>query len=308
MKVIPLERITYRAPLALSFVDGVTGEAVREGLHVQAWRTSSSGAGPVRRLQEARPSPQSALYGFPTLPGLEGYTRGDEVPAGALSYVIEVEDRRERYLPQTRRFDLPLPDPAVQRIRLLPDPAYPTPAGFAPVRGLLLRTTAPTGVPPQVTALEPAAWARVTATAPAPIATDPPVTYEGFADARGSFVLFVAHPPIPADTLLADVTWTITLAVEHDPVAIAADVEEIRQARPALAEPAPTHATLTGGPAARLFDTVSLVNAEERIYEVVSAVDETSVERTLRFQQPLIVRTEVAGSPEHPLSEFLIRS
>ena len=303
-----LEIVTYRALLALHFRDGATGAAVSTGLRAYAWRHDPAQPQVARRLERAERSPQSGIYGFRTLPGLEQYTKRETVTAGSVQYIIQIEDERGRYLPQTRRFGLPLAEPALQEVILFPSPAYSPPPGYGVVRGQLLRTTAVSGAPPEVTVLEPARWARVAVEAPGPSPSDPDVVYHGIADQRGSFLLLVPYPPIPSSTLLEDAGWNVSLAVEHDPAAIAADLDELQQVRPELGEPPPFHTTLLSQSPALLFAEVNVLDAAGRTYEIVGDPDETSVAEMLPFRRPLVIRTRIAGSPESPLSEFLIRS
>jgi hypothetical protein len=120
-----LEIITYRGALALQFSDIVTGQAVTNGLRVRAWRFDPTDPGLARRADQAEKSPNSGIYGFRSLPGLERYQIGDTIPAESLSFMIMIEDLLGRFLPQTRRYDLPLPIPAVQLVPLLrPKPAH----------------------------------------------------------------------------------------------------------------------------------------------------------------------------------------
>ncbi len=118
LNLAPLDLITYRGALALRFIDSVTGAAVTGDLRVRAWAYDPATPRAARRVDEAELSPNSGIYGFRGLPGLEGYQIGDAVPAASLAYIVHVEDGRGRFLPQTRRYDLPLAQPAVQQVIL----------------------------------------------------------------------------------------------------------------------------------------------------------------------------------------------
>jgi hypothetical protein len=61
----PLERHSYRAPLALECVDGVTGAVISDGLTATVWRRDD----PDTQVT-ARRSPLSGLLGVKSLPGM----------------------------------------------------------------------------------------------------------------------------------------------------------------------------------------------------------------------------------------------
>ena len=151
----PLEVITYRGALAYHFTDSVTGQTIADDLSVRAWRHEAADLRPVHRFTNAQRSQQSGIYGFRTLPGLEGYQIGDTVAPGSLDYIVQIEDRKGRFLPQTHRLSLPLATPQVQEIALFSALNRPIPTGYAAVYGELLRTTVPAGVPPEVTVTAP---------------------------------------------------------------------------------------------------------------------------------------------------------
>jgi hypothetical protein len=222
--------ITYRASLALQFSDVVTGRAVTTGLRVSAWRFDPANPGPPASSRpRAEKSPNSGIYGVRSLPGLERYQIGDTVPAESLSFIVHIEDQLDRYLPQIRRYDLPLPMPAVQLVPLYSSPNRPTPTGFGAIRAQLGRTTAPSGNPPEVTIVEPAAWARIAVSVPADNSGDPPNLFHGLADGRGSALILVPYPIIASDVLLNEAEWTVTVAVEHEAAAIASDYDLLEQ-------------------------------------------------------------------------------
>lgn len=300
-----LDLTTYRAPLALSFIDSVTQNVVTDALHVQAWRFDPATPQPARQTIWAEKSKTSGIYGFRSLPGLERYQLGDDVAAGSLSYIMRVEDQYGRYLPQMRRFDLPLADLAVQTIPLYPAPSHTAPTGYATLVGELLRTSAP----PNLTVIEPAQWAHVLVSVPADNPGDPPLDYAGLADARGMFAVMVPYPLIPSSVDLVDAAWNVTLTIHHAPSTFDADLALFRTVLPSLAPEArqPFHATLEAQVPAVIFEAVTVVDAGARTYSAVGPTSNTTLPITLRFGVNPPVQTPIDGS-ETPLSELLIRS
>jgi hypothetical protein len=278
---------------------------VNDALLVQAWRFDPATPQPARQTVWAEKSKTSSIYGFRSLPGLERYQLGDDVTPGSFSYIVRVEDRYGRYLPQMRRFDLPLADLAVQTVPLYPAPSHTAPTGYATLVGELLRTTAP----PTLTVIEAAQWARVVISVPADSPGDPPLEYAGFADARGMFAVMVPYPLIPSSVDLVDATWNVTLAVHHAPSTFDADLALFRTALPSLAPEAlqPFHTTLDAQGPAVIFDAVTVIDAEARTYSAVGPTSNTTLPLTLRFGVNPPVQTPIDGS-ETPLSELLIRS
>jgi hypothetical protein len=230
------------------------------------------------------------------------------MPAESLSFIIIIEDLLGRYLPQTRRYDLPLSIPAVQLVSLYSGPNRPTPTGFGAIRAQLVQTTAPSGNPPQVTALEPAAWARVAASVPADNPGDPPNLFHGLADGRGTALILVPYPMIASDVLLYEAEWTVTVEVEHEPAAIESDYELLDQvlSNPNPEQTPPFQSTLESQSAAALFGTVNIVDAAAQIYTIVGPTNATELDFTLPFGRPLTLRTQVNGVPDDPLSELLV--
>jgi hypothetical protein len=312
----PLDLITYRAALALHFTDAVTNAAVTDNLLVRAWAIDPAAPQAARRVDQAEKSQKSGIYGFRSLPGLEGYQIGDDLPAGSLAFIVLVEDRLGRYLPQARRYNLPLTQPAVQPITLFPAPDMATPTGYAAVRAQLLRTTTPAGgPPPEVTVIEPARWARVTLTVPPGSPGDPDGAFTGQADSEGAVVIMPPWPLIAGGVLLSDATWTISAAVRHQPAAQAADYDLLRLILPdLLPRDRPHHhfppfqVTLDDQGTATLFGAVTIVDPQAQTYQIVGPTNQTELDFDLSFGRPLILRTQVDGDPDHPLSELLIQS
>jgi hypothetical protein len=304
----PLEIITYRAALALHFINAVTRQRVADGLLIRAYAFDPADPRPPHRYDKAEKSPNSGIYGFRTLPGLERYQIGDPLPAESFSFIVTVVDQLGRFLPQTLRYDLPLPNPAVQLVPLFPGPNSPTPTGYAAVRVQLLRTTAPT--PPEVTVLGPSAWARVAVTVPGNNNGDPDILYHGLADGRGTALIQFPYPMIAADVLLNEAEWTVTVGVEHETAALETDYELLDQLLPDLneEETPPFQETLDNQSAAALFETVAIVDAATQVYNVVGPTNVTELDFDLHFGRPLTLRTQVDGAPTAPLSELLLES
>lgn len=304
-----LEVITYRGALAYHFTDSVTGQTIADGLSVRAWRHEAADLRPVHRFTDAQRSQQSGIYGFRTLAGLEGYQIGDTVAPGSLDYIVQIEDRKGRFLPQTHRLSLPLATPQVQEIALFSALNRPIPTGYAAVYGELLRTTVPAGVPPEVTVTAPALWARVNVLRPADVLGDPPVAFHGYADDRGRFVVAMPYALIADDVLFSEALWDLTIDVAHDPAAIAADGAQLAQQLP-NADPstiAPLQTTMGAQPAAFLFDTVTVVDADAQTYAVVGALNETQTTLVLRFGRSPVLRTAINASTD-TLSALLIQA
>ena len=235
LNLTPLDLITYRAALALRFIDSVTGAAVSDrpagqGLGVRPGRAAGRPPGGRSRAVAEQRHLRLACAARPgRLPD-----RRRPCPPASLAFIVHVEDGRGRYLPQTRRYDLPLAQPAVQQVILFPAADRATPTGYATVRGQLLRTSAPAGVPPEVTVVEPARWARVALTVPPGSPGDPPVTFLGQADGRGTVVIMAPYPLLAAGVLLDDASWTVAASVDHQPASQAADYD-LLEAGPARA-------------------------------------------------------------------------
>src|SRR5439155_6819906 len=167
-----LESVLLRAPLGLRFLDLARGVAVTDGLIVTARPLDKVGATliGVGMPTLASRSPVSGIYGFRSLPGLEPYTRGERAasdwcgvgsPLGgfeprpeellelgtlrrlvgadeltpAANFLVQVEDRLDRFLPQVVLLCLPLE--RLLEVPLFSGPTRPPPPGLAVVRGQL---------------------------------------------------------------------------------------------------------------------------------------------------------------------------
>lgn len=196
-----LERQSYRAPLAVKPVDGVTAVTVTDGLVATAWlradpATSYSGS----------PSPFSGLIGFNRL--AVPWTRTHESgPAGVratwppsipAAYDVLVEDTLGRYLPTLARTTVPAPAPVV--VPLSSAPQRPTPSGFATVRGEVHNQAGGSPLP----------WSLVR------VDTGTSVI-QSVTDQRGRFTLYFPYPealpPIAGSPGLAAVVWPLTISL-----------------------------------------------------------------------------------------------
>jgi hypothetical protein len=235
-----LETVTRRAPLGLRFLDLTRGVSVTDGLVVKAWA-----AGTTEPKLLALRSPLSGVYGFRTLPGLRRFEM-DERPASAwcgsppeasppeptaeeltdldtlrglyiateespprANFIVSVEDRMERFLPQTLM--MCLPKERLLEVPLFSSPARLAPAGLGVVRGEVIRQQD----------AQPAAWALVTAS-PDNGVTD----YVATTDARGMFTIFVPYAsPLPSlqgspphgSGTIDQLTWPLTIHVFYQP-------------------------------------------------------------------------------------------
>jgi hypothetical protein len=260
-----LERIIRRAPVGLRFTDLVRRATVNDGLRVEAWASDTT----TPRFLAYR-SPVSGVYGFRSLPGLQGYENGER-PASDFcnggssdNFVITVDDTLGRYLPQVLLICLPKEE--IVEVQLFSSPARPTPSGQGVIRGEVWDRVAG----------GPAGWALITAT----IGTgDPLVTV---ADARGMFALFVPYsaalpsltgdPPASA-TPLGEIQWDVTLRTLCQPASQrrvrGSDVPDTRSV---LEQPAGT--------------ICSVINPDG------SVVSAPTLVRSLRFGQELVATTE----------------
>jgi hypothetical protein len=248
-----LERHSYRAPLALECVDGVTGVVVSDGLTATVWRKDD----PDVRLT-ARRSPYSGLLGVLTLPGMWQQTHaagpagvpatwpvGPPTPVSAL-----VIDTLGRYLPTSIAVDVPVTAPF--QVELFSQPARSVASRCATVRGEVRDNGSG----------EALGWAYVTVVSGAD-------TYHTVADQLGRFLLQMPWPDalsVPTGSGLAGLTWQLTVEVQSEPSAL------VRS--PGLgADDPPELASITGQQAAQLID----------------GGPHSSIEATLAYQSPLVL-------------------
>jgi hypothetical protein len=209
---VPLERLRYRAPVALDCVDGITGKSVGGRLVAKVWRRDEP-----TQVFTARRSPVSGLLGIGLLPGLWTSTHriapvGDTTDwpaADPVDVCALVSDSDGRYLTASVTSSAPMGAPLV--VRLDSHQARPTPSGSATVRGQV--TNHDDGAP--------LAWAVITVT----IKTS---SYRTVSDQNGCFLLYFpwpeALPPLvgspPEGVGLAAVTWQATISVLSQPSAL----------------------------------------------------------------------------------------
>lgn len=270
MEVTRLETIVRRAPLGLQFLDLARGVPVTDGIEVRAWPVADTGPGyPAVR------SPLSGIYGFRSLPGFRPFETGerpasdwcDPAESSPLAdtepnFVVVVEDRLQRFLPQALRLCLP-------RERLMEVPLFSAAAraplpGLAVIRGELWDRLHD----------RPAGWAMVTAS------TDDAATYVGLADARGMVTLFVPYasalPPLqgsPPHGAGDQLTWPLVVQVFYQPAQ--------QQAVPGLGWP----------------ETRSILEQDRAEVYDTPLSHGPSITRSLRFGQDLVISTEGLDPP-----------
>jgi hypothetical protein len=221
-------------------------------------------------------SPLSGIYGFRSLPGLRPFETGDRPasdwcdPAGdsppgdtAANFVVTVEDRRQRFLPQALHLCLP-------RERLMEVPLFSAPAR-APLPGLAVLH----GELWDRAHARPAAWAMITASTAA-------ATYVGLADARGMATLFVPYastlPPLQGSPPqgsgdVDQLSWPLVIQVFYQPAQ--------QQPVPGLDWP----------------ETRSILEQHRAAVYDTPLNHGPSITRSLRFGQDLVISTEGLDPP-----------
>lgn len=231
-----LERVSFRAALAIECHDGVSGRPVSVGLSAQVWLRED----PARRFT-ARRSPTSGVLGVAVLPGL-ALTRVGEpgvdmvwTPDTPVGVCALVSDTQGRYLPVSIAVDAPVK----AEVTLSSQPACLAPSGCATVRGQVRDTNG-----------SPLPWSMVDVDGRTTVA-----------DGRGVFVLYPpwpdALPPLGGPAAgLSDLTWDVEVRVRSEPSALRtlaglgpADPPELAsiegQAAAALRDGGADHALLT---------------------------------------------------------------
>lgn len=280
-RFVQLETVLRRAPLGLRFRDLAHGAPVTDGLLVTARPLGATGPG-----RTAVRSPISGIYGFRTLPGLYGYTSGEQPatdwcspPAGSppadltdlealralleaesdgapANFVVAVVDQQGRFLPQTLRLCLP-------RTRLVAAPLFSTPARPAPPGLAVLRGELRTRLDDN-----PAGWALVTAS------PDGVSSAVAISDARGMFMLLLPYPPpltppIGSPGGISEPAWNLTIQVFYQPgqqhFVPGFDPPDIR--------------SILGQAAATVYDVAGPTGGGP------------TLQRTVRFGRPLVVTT-----------------
>jgi len=201
----PLEAVVKHAPLGLRFTDLAYGVNVTDGLNVTARPFDK----PLPVLRAAH-SPVSGVYGFYSLPGFRRY-EDDELPvenwcvAGSPpNWIISVEDRLGRFLPQV--MPMCLPKQNLFAVPLYSSPARTAMAGYATVRGELWDKAVN----------KAASWAVVKAFQP-DLPIDKRIEYAGVADGRGMFVLFLPYPKPVGGIALNQQAWPLDFEVFYEP-------------------------------------------------------------------------------------------
>jgi hypothetical protein len=308
-RLLRLETIIRRAPLGIRLLDLARGTPVTDGMVVTAQRV-----GALQKSYLAERSPLSGIYGYRSLPGLRPFEVGEQLAVNwcssppdlglptaedllnpdmlhhlvgvdtggsAPNFVVSIEDRLERFLPQTLL--MCLPKERLLEVPLFSAPARPTPTGLAVIRGELWDRMADRA----------AGWAMVRASA------DGVMIYTAIADARGMFTLFMPYasalPPLigsPPHGLFAidQLTWPLTVSVFYQPS---------RQRRVASLPPA-------APPDTRSILEQSAAAVYEAFNNSVPDVSGPAVIRPLRFGQELIVTTHGRDTLDRPHARLIV--
>jgi len=224
-----VEDLEVFCPLGVRFWDPVSDRPIGEGLVVRAWPLPATR--PVTRAFRSR----SGVYAFQGLPGLRPVERpGPASPPGRRPFVVEVVDRRRRFLPAAFEVGLPLPyrgvflaqDPGgpasppdlAPGFVLFPSPVRSNPPGIAVVRGELADFGSGLPAPHALVAVELAGG----------------VVHRSMADREGRFAVHFPLPPLkealpplggspppapvsPPVPPVDDRTWEITVRVQWQP-------------------------------------------------------------------------------------------
>jgi hypothetical protein len=208
MTITVIERVGYRAPLAVACTDGITGASVTDGLVASAWLRADP-----RDRRTATRSPLSGLLGFGSLPRMWSATHVQLPPGTPVTWpggpgtpvCVLVQDTYGRYLPVSLAVNVPVT--AAVAVPMSSSPARTKPSGYALVRGEIHDDG--TG--------EPLAWAL--------IRVDTGVAaYQTVADAKGRFLLPFPYPEAlpalanpPAGPGLGSLSWPLTVSVRTKP-------------------------------------------------------------------------------------------
>ena len=258
-----LERVGYRAPLALRCVDGASGVEVTDALLATAWRRSDP-----ETLRTASRSPLSGLLGFGSLPGLWSAAQTRSGPGQPLTwpaltpvpFCARIVDTARRYLTTVVSVDAPVSGPLV--VPLSSAPGRPMPSGWAVVRGEVHLAGGTSPLPWSVVRVDTG-----------------PAQYSAVADSMGRFLLYLPYPEalppllgsIPHGGGIGTVTWPLTISVRSQPGAL-------------------TRAPGTGPqdpPELGSIDTQAVAQIDD------GTGPRPSVDQTLVFGTPLMVRLDV---------------
>lgn len=277
------ERFSRFTPLGIRFWDPVADRPIIDGLRV----TARPSGGVAKKSHSART--RSSVHTFSNLPGLYDVETGIVTPEEAIAegkqqqFLIEIEDRLDRYLSVAFLIALPLPYRGLFLSDGSGSPAENSPKGFylyssanrrlagnyAQVRGQLQN---------QLTGL-PAAHALIR------VMTESGESWFGLADADGHFV--VAMPlldfststggsPATAQIPLHEQTWNIDLEVAYSPTTLALLPET----------DIPNYTSILNQSTASIFPSDPEVPA--------SAV--TRISLLLEFNRPIVIRTDGQSS------------
>jgi len=253
------ETIIRRAPLAVRCMDVVRDQPVSEDLHLEVY--------PRDNLQQptfAQPSPVSGVFGVRTLPELRDYvTNVQDASAYCSPHLSPEDEHREANFvlliqDKQQRF-LPatlllcLPKTHVVAVGLHSSPARFPIAGMASIYGEIWDASADA----------PASWAVIGV-------TPPNNTKEyAIADARGMFHLMIPHPAPKSSGVLHEMKWDITCEVLYKP-------DDQLDVSPWM--PPDRRSVLNQAPA--------------DIHDTPGGEGKQSIERSLSYQTPLVLRTE----------------
>lgn len=285
----PLERVSVYTPLGIRFWDAASDVAVTDSLEVTAR--------PPERpdLRRAAFRTLSGVYAFSNLPGLRGLEAADpDLPAGVHPlpesppqihpFIVEVNDRRGRFVPVTFQVDLPYrgvyptqpdaggpPGPGLPGFLLFSAPARALPSSLAVIRAQLVERVPPAGGAPAQ--FRPASHAVLEVAAPGGLA------WLGLADERGSVVAAFPYPrfttsagPLSPPPVLSGPraqSWDLTVRARYRP----AD-----QVKPDSAASLPDLGSILTQPAARLWPAPG-------------GPGQAQLNVQLLFGQPLILQT-----------------
>jgi hypothetical protein len=285
-RIIHLEKIIRRAPLALRFRDLLLDKPIGEGLEVQAWRVEQDAIPSTALPATAQRSLQSGIYGFNHLDGLldyemdrrplTDYCADEQAP---FNFIVTVRDRLGRYQPAV--LDYCLPKARVVEVTLFPTVNRLMPDTFGVIRAQLWDREQQ----------RPAMDALLAVT----IAGG---RYMGRADERGMVAVFVALPPLPKSQAEANgtpkaITWPVQARAFYRPAA-AAEVIQIP------GEPTPR----------RLYGSILQQNAPPPALLLQSNAPEVEVSElalTLQFRVDLTVKTLGNDAEGQPLSRLELR-
>ena len=228
--VAVLEQLTLVAPLGLRLRDEVTRTDISDGLSVVVYPAAE----PERRF-DGMPN-ASGIFVFSNLPGLRDVERGDAPITPSFPFVLEVRDRKGRYLPWTTTIDLPAL--GVQTLPLYSSSARVTPDGMGALRAELIDENG-----------GPAAWALIEATA------GEQRLMTGIADERGRVMLPLFYPkpgftlgsPGASRTPITSQSWSVDVTIRYrrrDPIPDVPDLDDI------LSQPIATASLPTSPPTA----------------------------------------------------------